>query len=209
MNRKLTSVLRRKASQRLVIAAMCVAAVALTVPYLGSGAQKRPLQPPQIALDNAQRIVSVTTADGPAVLYAAPASNGTQCVTISLPDLARGSDSIGARQNGGAMCSAGAMEPLTTAKLTTSMSWAPAGSAVALIITGRAAPSIRRIELLLGDGSTVPAALATGYYVSRLSVTKIGQLSGPVEVVSYDGAGREVAQLDLQAVLAASTPPSG
>jgi len=89
------------------------------------------------------------------------------------------------------------------------MTWARASSVFVLVVEGRAAPSIRRVQLLLGDGSTVPAALAQGYYVSRLSAPKMGQLPGPVEVIGYDGAGQEATRVDLQAVLVAATPPGG
>jgi hypothetical protein len=91
------------------------------------------------------------------------------------------------------------------------MSWLPDSSAgrVVLVIEGRAGAAIRSVTLNMPDGSTVPTALSAavgGFYISRLTAPAIGKLPGDLVVVGYDAAGKEIAHLSLQEVLAASTP---
>ena len=211
MNSRIRTLDMRRA-RRTGLAIGVLAVALLAIPHLGFGGQRAAVAPPTINAGQEQRLVSVATHSGPATLYAGPATNGYECVTISVPDSSVASSANAAFGNGGGECHPGGelAQRLSGAQLTTSMSWVPvAGATVALIIDGRAGSAIQRVELQLSDGTAVPAGLSdrlAGYYVSRIAAPAIGKLPSDVAVVGYGAGGQELARVSLQDVLAAATP---
>lgn len=200
----------RRLAIRLLFAAALASGAALIVPHLGRGsAHSSPID-----LSHRAEIANIATGAGPAALYVAPAVDGNECVSVALPDLAGATPGDLAAENGGATCSpkANIEQRLTGNALTSTMSWVPESGAsndVALVIEGRAGAAIKTVALEMPDGSTVPASLSDtvgGFYVSRITAPAVGQLPGAVSVIGYDASGAEVANVDLQALLAASTP---
>lgn len=211
MNSRIRTLNMRRA-RRAGLAIGVFAVALLAIPHLGLGGQRAAIAPPTINAGQEKRLLSVDTGSGPAALYTAPATNGLECVTISVPDSAVASTGDAAFGNGGGEChpSSELSQRLSGAQLTTSMSWVPlTGATMALVIDGRAGSAIERVELHLGDGTVVPAALSdtfAGYYVSRITAPAIGKLPGDVAVIAYGAGGQELAQVRLQDVLAAATP---
>ena len=192
--------LPRRWHARILLLVVGVTAVGLAIPHLGTSSRPSLVSTPPEA-SSGPVVASVTAPNGPAELHLAQTIAGTSCLSVSLPDLGR---------NAGGVCAASeALETRLAGKaLTVSMSWAPGPSGVVLAISGRAGASIGSVAVELQDGTHVPAALdsSRGLYVSRVSAPAVGKLPGAIAVDGYSPAGTEIARLDLQSVLAASTP---
>jgi hypothetical protein len=176
-------------------------------------------RPPSVDLEHARELLEVKLAlpfsiwkAGETVTFkAAPASDGTTCVTATgarLPAPAQG-------------CSSLRLLPRTTTKerpidvrLGATLAHDGGEAFYAWEVEGVIDPSagVAKVELR-SPGRVVPMALAGGFFFGQLPETTPGPRqgavplpTGPWSIVGLDGAGAEVARVDLDALLRRASP---
>jgi hypothetical protein len=190
-------------SRRRVGIGLIVAAVVFAIPAIGlSGGTA---SPPRLLLDQATELHAQETAAGRITLLSARTTDGQSCMVLHLVDL--GNSAPQDRTNGGSLCS---RPEAQTVPITTELTWIPAGARFAVVISGRVSGSISRLELTAGQ-RTIRLPLRSGFYLANTVSSIRDRLSDASAylVVGYDRAGREVARLDLQSVVALATPTHG
>ncbi|MFL5928496.1 MAG: hypothetical protein ACJ77E_16315 [Gaiellaceae bacterium] len=172
-------------------------------------AQQAPA-PPTIYLGQAKKLFDVTLAapysiwkGGETVTFeAAPASDGTTCVVVVGPGAPSSFDHGCA---GVTVPPARAQRPAIDVALDAQLVHEDGKAFYAWAVTGSVDPSRGIAKLEVRSGSDVTAVTSGGgFFFTQLRETTPGPLKGTVplpagswEVVGYDGAGTEVARVDL------------
>jgi hypothetical protein len=188
----------RSRSRRQVVIALFAGILVFGIPKIGLGGGMT--SPPQILVDRATELHAQETAAGRTILLAARTTDGQRCMVLHLLDWGESQD----RTNGGSLCwrPQAQMVPITT-----ELTWIPVEPSFAVIISGKVSDSISRLKLIT-EKRTIRLPLRNGFYLTNTVSAVRGQLtdaSGYL-LVGYDRAGREVARLDLQSVVALATP---
>jgi hypothetical protein len=190
-------------SRRHVAISLIVAGVVFSIPAIGLGGGTT--SPPRILVDQATELHAQETAAGRVALLSTRTTDGQNCMVLHLLDL--GQSAPQDLTNGGSLCS---RPEAQSVPITTELTWIPAGTRFAIVISGHVSDSISRLELTAGQ-RTVRVPLRSGFYLANTVSAVRDRLpdTSAYFVVGYDRAGREVARLDLQSVIAAATPNRG
>lgn len=205
----------RRRSRYVVAGFAAGAAALLAAPAFGLGERLLDVfrgnpNAPTVDARQAERVLVVNASPGKeAMLWRASTKDGGECVFIQVADA--GAPAQSAAANGGGLCRIGTARRPQSAPIQTFLSWVAADNGYMLIVHGHVAASSRiaTVQLVSATDSTVLSSRA-GYFLGRLPASdEAGELPAqgrPFVIVGYDRAGLKVAQVDLQKLIAESTP---
>lgn len=179
--------------------ALTAVASALAIPAFGERGDRRS---PVIDFAKGHRLVSAELRSGKhASLWRAPTAEGGHCVFLELAE-DRDAAPSDTRSGPGHCAPPAAVQLVPIAAFIT---WVRAPSvSFNVLVDGKIASTsgIRRIELQSSTAS-VPLPVQDGYFVGELAaVTSAGSMpSGSNLLIGYNSGGREVARVDLNAMI--------
>jgi hypothetical protein len=197
----------------VVVVVTVIAPSAFGVAYTSLGLQNDAAERPNLVPAQAQRLVSIETRGGQHVaLWKGLSRQGWRCVFLHITNIpATNAIAAPASPNGGGQCAFGPAR-VQAQPIQATISWAQQTDGVLALVDGRVSPGrgISRVELETPSGGATALPLQGGYFLGELpagAATAVGALAAePLFVVSYNGAGSEVARLDLHELVSNGSP---